>query len=37
VAAVRVLFQGARGAGEVLKDAAGSSAKALREGFDRMW
>ncbi|MGH7785357.1 MAG: AsmA-like C-terminal region-containing protein, partial [Candidatus Binatia bacterium] len=37
VAAVRVLFQGARGAGEVLKDAAGSGVKALREGFDRMW
>jgi uncharacterized protein involved in outer membrane biogenesis len=37
VAAVQALFQGARGAGEALKDAAGAGVRSLEDGIDKLW
>ncbi len=36
-AAVQTLFEGARGAGEVLEGAAGSGVRALKRGLEKAW
>ena len=37
IAAVRTLFEGARGAGEALEGAAGSGLRTLKRGVDTLW